>query len=334
VNHSLESVKQSLIPLSDRNAWISALHHVPHAFGHTWESCYALHLTTGLDTYLYHLEDNGVHIVCPISEREYKGHIDIFTPYGFSGFISNSEYAPFPQLWEKFALDQNYVCGYFALNSILYNGNISLDGTTSDNWLYVLDLNLSLDQLYGNMSNNRKRQIKKHMVEAITLDKSILKPFFINNFHEFFKDREAGLFSGFSLETLEYLVDLDHVKLIGMLKEGRVEAVSVFAYTEYVGEYLFNISLPDGKAHTVPLLWEGVKLLKELGIPFLNLGGGLKKGDSLSDFKERFGAEKFPLSVLKQVYNKEVFKDLCDNAGVTTQDRYFPPYRNPQVSSN
>jgi len=328
-------VNQSIIPLSNRKAWTTALQNVPHAFGHTWESCYAMNLTTGLDTYLYHLEDNEVHIVCPISEREYKGYIDIFTPYGFSGFISNSEYPGFPDLWDKFAQDKKYVCGYFALNSILSNGRLPIEDTTSENWVYVLDLTLPLNQLYSNMSNNRKRQVKKHkdMLDTFSRDKLILKSFFLNNFHEFFKDRKAGLFSSLSLETLEYLVDLDNVVLIGIINEGKVEAVSVFAYTDYVAEYLFNISLPEGKSHTVPILWEGIKVLKKQEIPLLNLGGGLKKGDSLSEFKERFGGKKYPLSVLKQVYNKKVFGELCDDSDVNSNDHYFPPYRKPLISN-
>jgi len=327
------SVKQSLIPLNERKAWLAALEHVPYAFGHTWESCYAMSLTTGYDTYLYHLEDNGVHIICPISHRAYKGNIDVFTPYGFSGFISNSEYPAFDDIWNKFAQSQQYVCGYFTLNSILTKSNFPIEDATSENLLYVLDLTLSINQLYSNMSTNRKRQVKKHkdILDFLSMEKSILKPFFITKFHDFFKDREAGLFSGLALETLEYLIDLENVKLIGIVKDGKVEAVSVFAYTPYVAEYLFNISISEGRSHTVPLLWEGIRVLKESGTTFLNLGGGLKKGDSLSEFKERFGAEIYPLTVLKQVYNRKIFNELCEEAGVTVQERYFPPYRKPHI---
>jgi len=328
-------VNQILIPLSDRNAWTAALQNVPYAFGHTWESCHAMNLTTGLNTYLYHLEDKGIHVVCPISEREYKGNIDIFTPYGFSGFISNAEYPSFKEMWELFVHKQNYICGYFTLNSILLNDVAPTEGADSENVLYVLNLKLSLEQLYSNMSTNRKRQVKKHnaILDSLSMDKSILNPFFISNFHEFFKDRGAVLFSGLSAETLKYLLALENVIIIGIIKEGQVEAVSVFAYTAYVAEYLFNISLQEGKSHTVPLLWEGIKILKEKTIPYLNLGGGLKIGDSLSEFKERFGATKYPLTVLKEVYNKNVFNELCENAGVTPLDSYFPPYRKPLISN-
>ena len=38
---------QRLIPLENRLEWQMALTGIPHAFGHTWESCHAMHLTTG-----------------------------------------------------------------------------------------------------------------------------------------------------------------------------------------------------------------------------------------------------------------------------------------------
>jgi len=329
-------VTHTLIPLTERERWTAALQYVPHSFGHTWESCYAMSLTTGLDTYLYHYEDNGGHIVCPISERNFQGHVDIFTPYGFSGFVGNQKMDEFPSVWKNFAEEKKYVCGYIMMNPFLRSSSDNFKtNSISKNDLYALNLKMSLEQLFSNMSTNRKRQVKKHheILSTFTQEKSLLKPFFLDNFHKFFKDKNAGLFSGFTEDTLTYLVDLDNVILLGKILDGKVVAVSVFAYTKDIAEYLFNISDQNGKAQTVPLLWEGMRVLKELGIPLLNLGGGLKRGDSLSEFKERFGAEKFPQTVLKQVYNKKIFQQLCDTTGVSDQDDYFPPYRKKIITN-
>ncbi|KEO75002.1 hypothetical protein [Anditalea andensis] len=323
-------MKQSMISLNESSKWNHALTHVPHAFGHTWESCYAMSLSTGLDTYLYHFEDDGVHIVCPLSERTYEGFVDVFTPYGFSGFTGNSGYAEFPGIWEKFANGQQYICGYISMNPFLKDsasGYAFLNSPAND--LYALNLNLSIDQLFANLSTNRKRQVKKYaeIKDTFSQDKSILKTFFIEHFHDFFKDRDAALFSSFTKDTLSHLVNLDNVLLVGKIADGKVEAVSVFAYTAYIAEYLFNISIPEGRSHTVLLLWEGIHVLKGIGVPILNLGGGIKKGDSLSDFKERFGAIKYQHTVLKQVYNKQIYMELCQRREVEDTDHYFPAYR-------
>src|SRR4028118_253375 len=101
-------VKHTRIPLSEPAEWRNALEGIPHAFGHTWESCYAMNLTTGNPTYLYLFEDGDTRIVCPVSERLFKGQVDIVTPYGFSGFTGNKEHSDFRRHWKTFAVEQRY----------------------------------------------------------------------------------------------------------------------------------------------------------------------------------------------------------------------------------
>ncbi|MDQ3536534.1 MAG: hypothetical protein M3421_13005, partial [Bacteroidota bacterium] len=113
-----------------------------------------------------------------------------------------------------------------------------------------------------------------------------------------------------------YLAGLDNVIAIGVFQNEQVEAVSLFAYTDYVAEYLFNVSLPQGQKYTVPLIWHAIHQLKALNIPFLNLGGGVSENDSIAQFKERFGAEKLDLTALNKFiiqlimkcYVKKVYK--------------------------
>ena len=110
-----------------------------------------------------------------------------------------------------------------------------------------------------------------------------------------------------------------------------VQAVCVFGYTPYVAEYLFGVSAPEGRRHSAALLWHGAMRLRSLGIPRLNLGGGIHRGDGVADFKRRFGAARRALGSLRQVYDPERFEELCRRAGVDPSDRagYFPPYRGP-----
>ena len=87
-------MNQKFIPLESRVEWQNALQGIKHAFAHTWENCYAMHLTTGFTTYLYCFEAENIRIVCPIAEREFQGYVDIVTPYGLSK--SNDEKALSP----------------------------------------------------------------------------------------------------------------------------------------------------------------------------------------------------------------------------------------------
>ncbi len=173
--------------------------------------------------------------------------------------------------------------------------------------LYVLDLTLSMEQLFANLSDNRKRQLR-HWDENhknIILDKKILGDFFIKNYHDFIKKRNASMVYEFSMDTLLSIVNLDKILIIGIEENGRVIAVSIFPFTPYSSDFLFNISLDEGRTHSASLIWYAVNYFKSMEVPFLNLGGG---GQSRMDFKSRFGPRVYPLKGLKQVYNNEV---LC-----------------------
>src|SRR5918997_1595592 len=133
-------VKQKCISLDSPSEWREALIGIEHAFAHTWESCYAMQLTTSLDTYLYCFEADDVRIVCPISERSFEGYIDIVTPYGFSGFVGNENCSEFSHYWTDFVEQRDCICGYIGLNPIFENSTY-FDPTEvyRYNEVYVLD---------------------------------------------------------------------------------------------------------------------------------------------------------------------------------------------------
>jgi hypothetical protein len=330
---------QTLIPLCEENEWKSVLANVPHAFGHTFENCRAMQLAHGMETYLYHFSDQDVHIVCPIAERTYKGTADIVTPNGFSGFAGNKIHPGFPEHWRRFVIKRGYICGYIGLNSILEQKVFFPDEPVySHNNLYALDLTLTEDQLLNNFSSGRRAQVKNHeqQLHAFTEDKSLLKEFFLENYYAFFSRLNARQMLDFSSESLSELLDSSNVILTGRLSDGNIQAVSVFGYTGHIAVYLFNISLPEGRQYAVPLLWQGIRILKEKNIPVLNLGGGVKKDDSIAKFKERFGAKCYPLTSLKQIYNADTYQELCERAGVESGDLngFFPAYHSPGLQEN
>ena len=92
---------------------------IPHAFGHTWENCYAMSLTTRHRTFLYHFETNGARIICPIAERRYAGQVDIVTPYGFSGFAGVGQSMEFSQAWLRFRARARMGVWVYRLESVV-----------------------------------------------------------------------------------------------------------------------------------------------------------------------------------------------------------------------
>jgi hypothetical protein len=321
--------KQYGIPLEAAQKWREALHGIAHTFGHTWENCYAMNLTTGLKTYLYCFEKENIRMVCPISEREFNGYVDIVKPFGFSGFVGNGECAEFSESWNGFVRDRGYICGYPGLNPIFdYSETFEPKEVCLYGNIFVLDLTTNIDDLLAKMSLGRRKQVKKlaGIQSKLVFDKSVLKDFFLKYYFNFLREKNASAAYFFSEDTFSFLFNLDNVIPVGLQGSGGVIAVVVFAYTGDVGEASFQVSLPEGRSYVPALIWYGAKYLKELRISSLNLGGG---GPGIGEFKRRFGSKELPLRCLKQIYRPEIYKELCQKAGSNPEDMtgYFPAYR-------
>jgi hypothetical protein len=196
--------------------------------------------------------------------------------------------------------------------------------------VYTLDLRLSQARLFAHLSENRRRELRdwNSQRSSLVLERDALRTFVIAHYRAFMMRRGASRAYLLSDESLHALCSLDDVLLVGAGRPGRVEAVAAFGYTADVGDYLFSISAVDGHGHGAALVWYGVQHLKWLGVPALNLGGGVRPNDGVAQFKERFGATQVPLRSLKQVYRPDVYRALCARrqGDGMEQSGYFPPY--------
>jgi hypothetical protein len=286
---------------------------------------------------LYCFEHEKLRIVCPVAEREFQGHVDIVTPYGFSGFVGTGDCADLPQYWREFVRERGYVCGYIGQNPIFENNSyFDANDLYSYNEIYVLDLRRTEEALLAAMSTGRKGQLKywKKTAARLLLEKHSLRDFFFARYSDFFREKGATSAYAFSMDTVESLFAMGNVVAVGAGRPGEVEAIALFAYTPYVADYLFNLSHPEGRHHSAALIWWGVNYFKSIGVPMLNLGGGVRAGDTLAKFKERFGGTRLTLSCLKQVYDARLYNELCSRVGADPTDRrgYFPAYRSPMPS--
>ena len=326
------AVYHELIPLDRVGEWQAALQEIPHAFGHTWENCRAMQLSTGMDSYLYRFRTSDTTIVCPIAERVFLNHTDVVTPYGFSGFVGTGAHPQFPLLWKDFARQQGWVCGYIGLNPILQR---TLEQDDADMYthseVYVLDLTREESDLLANLSTSRRRQLRdwERSRSSVISDRQLLADFVLREQEEFFRSRGAASVYRFSKETWLFLFQLPNVLAFGAMSGSSLAAITLFAFTPTIGEYLFNISTGDGARFSTPLLWHGVQSLRSLGVRFLNLGGGIRPGDGVAKFKQGFGGCALPLQSLRQVYDPVIFARLCQETKVDPRGRsgYFPTYR-------
>jgi hypothetical protein len=321
--------RHELIPLEQGERWDAALAGVRHGPAHTHGFCRSVQLTSGAPTYLYLWEDGASRVVCALAERGAAAEVDVTTPYGFGGFAMSGDCAGFAAEWRAFARER-WVCGYIALNPLFADArHFARDEVHVHNRLYVLDLSLDPDRLWSRLSRNRRRQLRDWDAGGarLELDRSRLAGFLADSYRAFFERKGAGPATDFRRETVAELAELPDVLLVGA-GEGELEAVAAFAYTPHAADALFAVSRPGGERHSARLVWWGVERLRELGVPYLNLGGGIRAGDDVAEFKRRFGPDEHPLASLRQVYRPDVYDRLCERAGVSPErPGWFPPYR-------
>ena len=320
---------ERLIPLSRRGEWEEALVGIPHVFGHTWGSCSALGLG-GDPAALYVAEGERRRLACPLIEREIDGRLDIATPYGFSGLTGTGPWPGFAARWREFAAGRGYVAGYLAVNAIFGDDSYADPETaTVANQTYVIDLRNGVEGAWSRLSTNRRRQLRDWRAEDYEVGGAELAEFFVAQYPATMERKEAAARHRFPAATLAALCELPETFLVGARGERGLESVSLFGWTPYAGDFVFNAALPGCAHHSVPLIWSAVHLLVEREVPWFNLGGGMSPGDSLADFKSRFGARPLPMRAVKAVYDPAAYEELCRRHGGDPDDRdgYFPAYR-------
>jgi hypothetical protein len=327
--------KHQCIPLDSPSEWKAALQGIKHGPADTWEYSYAMHLTTNCKTYLYCFEKGNVRVICPIVEREFNGYVDIVKPFGYTGFVGTGDCPEFPYYWKEFAKQQGYICGYLGVNPLFENDSYFEQSEVHQyNSIYVVDLTLSYDELFANLSRDVRRRLKNwdNILASIVLEKTVLEDFFLSNYRDFLRRKNASSFYMLSEETVSFLANTDYVDLVGAQTLGKIEAVGLITHTPDVGEGFLYVSLPEGRHHSTALNWYFITHLKSIGVPLANLGGGSSDSDGIAQFKQQFGSKRVPLKCLKQVYEPGIYERLCRQVGADPNDiaGYFPAYRAPR----
>lgn len=286
--------------------------------------------STGQRTELRVFDEGGARVVCPIAERSAGEHVDVVTPYGFSGFVGTGDDPRLSARFADLAEREGWVCAYLVLNPVLSSPTYFADAATSERDVFVFDLALHEDELFARLSENRRRQVRRADEDDgwLVTDRERLTDFFVAHYPDFMARRQAAEVYQLRPESLRALCDSEHALLLGAQRDGALQAVSLFGHTEYAADFLFNVSLPGEEVYSAPLIWAAVRELKARGVPTLNLGAGIREGDGVARFKERFGADRRPLRIVRQVYRPDVYRALCKQAGRDPESTdYFPAYR-------
>jgi hypothetical protein len=318
-----------LISLANHEDWKTALSHVPHGAAHTHWYNTALAASVEDEIVLFDYSNGEDQACCPLALRRYGKSIDIATPYGFGGFATQGPCKRLPDEFRRFAIEQDWVCGYLALHPLFPHPFIATEGLEPGRTIYVLDLSTSEDFLLSSMHKTHRYELRRdsELVESIILEGDLLSEALPGLYAATLARVGASDTYRFSEATLKAWLSSPGCLALGLGVPPR--AVMLCLYTEEIADYCISASTKQGRSYTRILLWAAARELKRRGVRYFNLGGGAHDADTLEAFKRRFGGESLSVPVLKQVYMRGQFMALCRQAEAVDRAGYFPPYRSP-----
>lgn len=329
----MSQYKFEIVGTSDKKTWDAVTDSFSCTYYHSWKYCNALEVSSSSAVFLIfglECETDNIVSVATFSTRLFNElTIDMYTPYGYGGVISDHLN---PVLFEiefvQFLKAQRFTTFYLQQHPLHEGVKLFKKFRKSRNSVFIWDISLDTKTLWSNLSKGHKYEIKRSQkLEGFEITSDVDGTFdrFFELYIENLKRVEASEVYYFSREFLFELACHSETVYLASRIDGKVEAVTLFLNNQQSSEYFISATSNAGRNHTRILIWRTMELLKEKGIKSLNLGGGVIKGDSLAEFKSRFGANERDLEVLQIIldsenYNKQIEQHNC------SEKEFFPAY--------
>ncbi len=317
-----------LIPLADPAAWQTALSGIAHGPAHTHWYNAALARTVEDEIALIEYSSDRDRALCPILLRRYAQSVDITVPYGFGGFAVHGECGELPDQLRDFAVGEGWVCGYLTVHLLASHPFATGDGLETGRTLYAIDLSLPEADRLAAMHPNHRYEIRRdrHLLSALVTHAGAIAEALPALYAQTLA--RVGASDTYRFCDASLFAWLSSPGCVAFGLGDPLEAVIVCLHAEAIADYFIYASTEDGRRYSRVLLWAAACELKCRGVRLFNLGGGVRAGDSLEDFKRRFGGRAVGMPVLKQVYCRDEFDTLCAGMEAAKQSNgYFPPYR-------
>lgn len=325
MNLRMASDGVDVIALEERDRWLNE-HRNDGLPSQSWNYAWALS-ASGVTAKLAVVRAGGARLLVPYVEREWSDTKDIATITGLSGAsVSPQSAAPFG-LWRDFARSRGWVAGYIRLAPDTDISMLPRSELASRSAVYVLDL--EGQDVWTTASQIVRRKVNRAMRAGVTLveDRPTLARRLVEIYPQTMQRIPAAKSYYFTAETLaRWSFDPSSV-ILGAQVGDDIEAVCIFLTAGKHAEWHTVGNTISGRTLSAWLIWTGVQRLREMGIRWLNLGGGVRPGDGLHAFKEKFGAAAQPAYALHQIYDREKYRALCPAAHNHEHSHWFPAYR-------
>lgn len=318
----------SIVSIDDRERW-NAEHSDGGLPSQSWSYAWALS-AGGIDPKLAVVRAKDARMLLPFYRRVWGHSIDIATPIGLSGASITPPSAAPLAVWREFAAAQGWVAGYIQLAPFVDLEDAGGAGDlVTGNAVFLLDLDSKNDFLAAASQIVRRKLVRATKLGAVLVDDPVALAKTLRRLYPLTASRVGAPPSyRFSAETLDrWALDAESLMLGARIGDD-IEAVCLFRVAAPHAEYLLMGSTENGRRLSTWLIAQGGLRLREAGVRWLNLGGGVRPGDGVYRFKERFRGVLKPLRAVRQIYDPATYDELCRRAiprpGAMA---YFPAYR-------
>lgn len=271
---------------------------------------------------------------------------DIISPYGYSGYLRNISAVNmnnFINNFHNYCSQNNIVSEFIRFHPILNNFSYCSDNINIQEWneTVVVDLSLSTDNIWKDMSPSCRNKVKKagkNHVEIIH-DRNFEH---LNKFYELYTDTmkrlQAQEYYFFSKSWFKELIELlpNNVALFHGVCNSSIIMSGIFIFNRDFIHYFLSGSIYEMRhvAANNLLLHEVSIWAKNEGIKWFHLGGGYQQDDSLYRFKASFSRLRYPFCIGNVIHDSDCYHYLTRRRESSASKepigwQYFPAYRAP-----
>jgi hypothetical protein len=289
-----------------------------------WEVCIGRDENNKDDILIYY-----VYIKRPVIYQE-QTYYDLTTPYGYSGLWTNdNKYIDkFRELFEKYALDNHYICEFIRYNPYLLNyinDNMILSRKTYGILLKDYDTN--------NLSSRNKYSIKKAIKDNYFFNIKKFSQLDSTHNSQFRKlydqnmiSKNASKYYLFNDQYFDLLTKLDDIYIATVSYLDNYIGFAIFIVYNKNIHYHLACNMKGYKNISNYMLDRVAVWAKTNNLELLHLGGGVTSDDSLDKFKRSISNVEYNYFYEKKIINKYIYNDLSSKFN-NNNPNYFPAYR-------
>ena len=255
-------------------------------------------------------------------------YYDLITPYGYSGYYYENEqtYKEFLPIFRKKSKERNYITEVLRQNPYL-NINITNYNLITQKTIYTIDLQQLKEKEYLKFTAKSNRKMVSKAIKN-GLEFKILEynqknlTYFRTIYDSTMKNLNSKNYYYFNEK---YYETLDNCFIANVYyNEILCSSCIIFKYDKFL-HYHIGGSLLEYRhfGSNNYLHYNVIKYGIENDYNLYVLGGGLKDGDTLSNFKKRLSNKEFQYTIYKNILNRNVYDKLSRNKS----NDFFPNYR-------